>query len=161
MEKEKMAKLAGGVVVGAAKGSVGMVRNVRGLTYRQRDFDALIARLRDQSLEYQDIQHLIAKSQLQGETKRDMILDSIGLSLPNFWQRLLGWKIPDDLQQAYELAYPDKAADMDFRSAIEGMDEDQLDGFVNGLKGKLFEIRYTNYLNDGHLPAGCHAEMAH
>ena len=45
MEKEKMAKLAGGVVVGAAKGSVGMVRNVRGLTYRQRDFDALIAGL--------------------------------------------------------------------------------------------------------------------
>ena len=85
MEKEKMAKLAGGVVVGAAKGSVGMVRNVRGLTYRQRDFDALIARLRDQSLEYQDIQHLMAKSQLQGEPKRDMILDSIGLSLPNFW----------------------------------------------------------------------------
>ncbi len=160
MEKKKMAKLAGGVVVGAAKGSVGMVRNVRGLTYRQRDFDMLIARLREQSLEYQDIQHLMAKSQLKGETKRDMILDSIGLSLPNFWQRLLGWKIPDDLQQAYELAYPDKAADMDFRSAIESMDENQLEGFVNGLKGKLFEIRYTDYLNDGHLPAGCHAEMA-
>lgn len=160
MKKKTMAKLAGGAVIGAAKGSVGMVRNVRGLTYRRRDFDALISRLRDQSLEYQEIQHIMSRSQIKGETKKEMILDSIGLSLPNFWQRFLGWQVPSDLEQAYELAYPDKAADMDFRSAVEGMDADQLEGFVNGLKGKLFEIRYTDYLNDGHLPPGCYAAMA-
>lgn len=42
-----------------------------------------------------------------------------------------------------------KAAAMDFKEAVNNLDEDQLDGFISGVKGKLFEIKYTDYLNDG------------
>jgi hypothetical protein len=36
----------------------------------------------------------------------------------------------------------------------------QLQGLVNGVKGKLFEIKYVDWLNHGHLPAGYVAELA-
>jgi hypothetical protein len=32
---------------------------------------------------------------------------------------------------------------------------------VIGVKGKLFEVEYVDWLNHGHLPAGCVAELAH
>lgn len=41
------------------------------------------------------------------------------------------------------------------------MDAHQLQGLIAGIKGKLFEIRYVDYLNDRHLPDGFHAELAH
>lgn len=39
-------------------------------------------------------------------------------------------------------------------------DPERLRGLVSGVKGKLFEVKYTDYLNDGHLPAGYTAELA-
>ena len=36
----------------------------------------------------------------------------------------------------------------------------ELVGFVSGVKGKLFELQYVDYLNDGHLPDGFRAELA-
>lgn len=33
-------------------------------------------------------------------------------------------------------------------------------GFVSGVKGKLFELRYVDHLNDGNLPKGFTAEIA-
>jgi hypothetical protein len=37
----------------------------------------------------------------------------------------------------------------------------ELQGIVSGIKGKLFELEYVDYLNHGHLPAGHVAELAH
>jgi hypothetical protein len=34
-------------------------------------------------------------------------------------------------------------------------------GLVNGIKGKLFELDYAEWLNHGHLPPGFTAELAH
>jgi hypothetical protein len=39
-------------------------------------------------------------------------------------------------------------------------DPDRLRGFFGGIKGKLFEIEYRDYLNDGHLPTGYIAELS-
>ena len=58
------------------------------------------------------------------------------------------------------MAYPEKAAAMNFKTAVENLDDYQLDGFINGIKGKLFEIKYTDYLNDGNLSDGYQAAMA-
>jgi hypothetical protein len=40
-------------------------------------------------------------------------------------------------------------------------DPDRLKGLVNGVKGKLFELDYAEWLNHGHLPDGLSAELAH
>jgi hypothetical protein len=40
------------------------------------------------------------------------------------------------------------------------MSTDELQGFASGVKGKLFELEYVDYLNDGHLPPGYTAELA-
>lgn len=43
---------------------------------------------------------------------------------------------------------------------IENYDDAELTGIVNGIKGKLFELRYVDYLNDGHIPDGYQAILA-
>lgn len=40
-------------------------------------------------------------------------------------------------------------------------DPERLRGLVSGVKGKLFEVEYRDYLNHGHLPTGWHAELSH
>ena len=40
-------------------------------------------------------------------------------------------------------------------------DPDKLRGLISGVKGKLFEMDYVKWLNDGHLPRGWTAELAH
>ncbi len=37
----------------------------------------------------------------------------------------------------------------------------ELAGLISGIKGKLFEIDYIDWLNHGHLPDGWTAELAH
>lgn len=40
------------------------------------------------------------------------------------------------------------------------MDEEQLKGLAMGIKGKLFELKYADYLNSGYLPEGYSAQLA-
>ena len=163
-DKIKMAKkagsLAGGLAVGASKASVSLFTNTRGLFYRQKDFEALFDEMQSQAREYQQLTQRLNEARLSEDKKKELLMDSLGLASGSFLSRLLSWHVPSDLQQDYELAYPDKAAAMSLHEAAAKMDEEQLMGFTNGIKGKLFELRYTDYLNDGHLPAGYHAELA-
>jgi hypothetical protein len=66
-----------------------------------------------------------------------------------------------DVHAAYAAAYPDLAGRMSFEDVVRSLHDSQLTGFVSGVKGKLFEIRYMEYLNDGNLPDGYYAELAH
>lgn len=163
-DKIKMAKkagsLAGGLAVGASKASISLFTNTRGLFYRQKDFEALFDEMQSQAREYQQLTQRLNEARLSEDKKKELLMDSLGLASGSFLSRLFSWHVPSDLQQAYELAYPDKAAAMSLHEAAAKMDEEQLMGFTNGIKGKLFELRYTDYLNDGHLPAGYHAELA-
>lgn len=156
----KAVKTVAGVSVGAAQTSVDLLKNTRGVFYRQKDFEALLAQIEQQAAAYGRVQEALQQAELSAERRKIMFLDSLGLASGSIMSRLLGWHVPSDVQQAYEMAYPQKAAAMDFKEAVEDLDEDQLDGFISGVKGKLFEIKYTDYLNDGRLPAGYHAEMA-
>jgi hypothetical protein len=65
--------------------------------------------------------------------------------------------------EAYRLQYPDLSQKQDFTETVKGFhgDDDAIRGFVSGVKGKLFEIEYRDYLNHGVLPDGWHAELAH
>ena len=68
--------------------------------------------------------------------------------------------IPKDVQEAFEKAYPNLAAKESFIDTWSGFDDYEARlGFVNGIKGKLFEIKYVEYLNEN-LDAGYTASMS-
>jgi hypothetical protein len=63
---------------------------------------------------------------------------------------------------AYRLQYPDLSNNKPLVDEIRSLahDPDRLHGLVSGLKGKVFEVDYHNYLNNSHLPSGFHAELS-
>lgn len=65
-----------------------------------------------------------------------------------------------EVQRAYELAYPDVSAVRSFSDQVRDLNAQELEGFVSGIKGKLFELQYVKYLNDEHLPEGFTATIA-
>jgi hypothetical protein len=72
------------------------------------------------------------------------------------------WQIPADVIRAWKLAYPRQSVNGTFLDAVakHSGDPDTLRGVVSGVKGKLFEINYVDYLNAGHLPSGYTAKLA-
>lgn len=65
-----------------------------------------------------------------------------------------------DIIQAYEMAYPNLAAEVSLAERVVDMSPEQLVGLVNGIKGKLFEIQYVELLNDELLPEGVFAQLS-
>jgi len=68
--------------------------------------------------------------------------------------------VPSDVENAYMFAFPKQSSEIPFIDAWEGMTsyEERL-GFVSAIKGKLFEVKYTDYLNSN-LESGYSASMA-
>ncbi len=64
--------------------------------------------------------------------------------------------------EAYRLQYPELSHQTSFVHEVQKLagDPDRLRGFFSGVKGKLFEVEYRDYLNHGHLPAGYIAELS-
>lgn len=71
-------------------------------------------------------------------------------------------ELPEDILNAYQTAYPNLASETPLSEAIDSMkaDDEKIRGFVSGIKGKLFELKYVDYLNDGQLPDGYEAVLA-
>lgn len=148
-------KIAGGVV-GGAKGLYHFGQNVYGLTINKKDFAKLLGTLRAQSQEYVRLTDEIGKR----FSKREIMLDSLGIGTSFLHSYAFVDKIPDEVLRAYELAYPLKSQSESLEDIIENYDDAELTGIVNGIKGKLFELRYVDYLNDGHIPDGYQAILA-
>lgn len=70
-------------------------------------------------------------------------------------------QIPKDVVKAFHEQYPNVRRSFAAEVRRLARDPERLMGFVNGVKGKLFEDQYVQWLNQGHLPAGLHAELAH
>ena len=87
-------------------------------------------------------------------------LDSLAVGGDLLQDIITSGRVPADVQQAYELACPHEAAAQTFSDAAQGLDGQELTGFLSLVKGKLFELRYAEYLNDGHLPDGYVAHLA-
>ena len=157
-----MSKLSaiGGAVISVVSTTAGLLGDTRALLYTDKDFARLYTMMKGQAVEYADLRKKIAPAMEQKQTKREIILDSMGLGARGFFEQLLGWQVPEELQRAYTLACPNLAAQGSLQQMVEAMNDLQLNGFANLLKGKLFELRYVEYLNDGHLPEGFHAELA-
>jgi hypothetical protein len=71
--------------------------------------------------------------------------------------------IDPEVIQAYHLQYPALSVHHAFTDEVRSMagDPERLRGLISGVKGKLFETEYRDYLNHGHLPSGWHAELSH
>ena len=138
-----MSKLSaiGGTVVSVVSTTAGLIGDTRALLYTDKDFARLYTMMKGQAVEYADLHKKISP-------------------VMGFLGQLFGWQVPEELQRAYSLACPDLAAQTSLQHAVQSMNDVQLNGFANLLKGKLFELRYAEYLNDGHLPEGFHAELA-
>lgn len=70
-------------------------------------------------------------------------------------------QVPRDVLDAFHAQFPQHGSS--FVDAVNHLagDPDKLMGLINGVKGKLFEIHYAEWLNHGHLPSGLIAELAH
>jgi len=69
-------------------------------------------------------------------------------------------QVPADVAAAYAAAYPGLALHKTFADAASSYDGHELTGFISGVKGKLFELKYADYLNSGNLPEGYVAHLA-
>jgi hypothetical protein len=74
--------------------------------------------------------------------------------------RIAEWQIPPGVVEAFRAQYPQYG--QSFVKAVNRLagDPDKLMGLVSGVKGKLFELDYADWLNHGHLPDGLSAELA-
>jgi len=92
--------------------------------------------------------------------RRSTTADSIVLGGETLATLLTAGIIPEEIIHAYEAAYPVLSDTISFEDKVRELDSDALVGFISGVKGKLFEQRYVEYLNDGNLPDGYEAELA-
>ncbi|MCE5247446.1 hypothetical protein LLG88_11085 [bacterium] len=95
--------------------------------------------------------------------RRDEILDATVIGGTTLADLLRGSvdpaSLPPDVREAFALQYPHQDIAALLREHAGNPDE--LAGIVNGVKGKLFELRYLDHLNHGGLPDGCTAALAH
>ena len=86
--------------------------------------------------------------------------DSIFIGGESLITLLAAGEIPAEIEAAYRAAYPDMAEGTSFVERVRDLEGSELQGLVNGVKGKLFEQKYVEYLNDGNLPDGYSAAIA-
>ena len=152
---EHKEEIAGGIV-GGAKGVYHMGQNISGATIRDTGFEKRLEKLKEQSEEYRTICSRLCDKL----SKKDMLLDSLGISLSVIHGYYHIDYIPEEVEEAYKAAYPIKSQTDNLRDIIEDADDTELAGLISGIKGKLFEMRYVDFLNDGHLPDGYEAVLA-
>lgn len=128
-------------------------------------YDAASVKLYDK----ERIEEMKAKTEEQGQRYRTLVIermenrrmvDSIAVGGDLLADIVRTGRIPLDVQAAYAAAYPDLAAEKSFADAVSGYDGQELTSFVSGVKGKLFEMKYVDYLNGGELPEGYAARLA-
>jgi hypothetical protein len=100
---------------------------------------------------------------IQRKTGQDGFVDAAvlaGYSLADILHgRVAETDIDPEVIRAFRLQYPHAGGFVDFIRGHSGNDA-ALAGIVNGIKGKLFETEYVDWLNEGHLPSGAVAELA-
>jgi hypothetical protein len=145
-----------GATVGLAKGTYNIASDLYGHTKTEQDFNEKIDILKRQSEEYESLNKKLRRN----HSNKEILLDSLGISFSYMKSYVWIEHIPREVQAAYEAAYPNLARQQSLSDIINSRSETELSGFINGIKGKLFEQRYIEYLNDGNLPDGYQAVLA-
>jgi len=121
--------------------------------FSNEKLDGVKGRIEEQGREYR----ALVNERCQGQRE----VDSLAVGGDLLSDILKGGVASADVHAAYAAAYPELAGRMSFEDVARSLHDSQLTGFVSGVKGKLFEMRYMEYLNDGNLPDGYHADLAH
>ncbi|MFA0082809.1 hypothetical protein AB4383_12305 [Vibrio breoganii] len=88
------------------------------------------------------------------------VLDTIVIMGESLTQFLTSGIHDPQIIEAYELAYPNLAAEVSLQDRVAELSDEQLVGLINGIKGKLFETQYVELLNSSLLPEGATASLA-
>lgn len=92
--------------------------------------------------------------------KNTRTTDSIFIGGESLATLLASGSVAVEIEAAYRAAYPNMSQGVSFEDKVRELEDDQLVGFVSGVKGKLFEQKYVEYLNDGNIPDGYTASLA-
>lgn len=120
----------------------------RDIKYSKKDLKDLKTRIENQGGYYREL------------NKNKGTVDSVVIGGETLVTLLAASTIPNEITSAYEAAYPNLSDSVSFQDKVRGLDGDSLTGFVSAIKGKLFEQKYVEYLNDGNLPDGYSAILA-
>lgn len=161
---ESAAPAVGGTAGGLVRGAASMASNtVDSLALPASRIEAMREQLR--TLGHLEMarseQRMQAIETAQQRRRKDELLDQLvvgGFTLSQVLREPAS--VPENVQQAFALAYPDLAQTETFSDAVARMSSDELVGLVSGVKGKLFELELVDHLNSGGLPDGYHAEIA-
>lgn len=157
----KYRKEIGGTVHGAVVGTAGAVVDASG---HLLDIESRVARVEAQSAEFHRRTEPLWKRLKSTDgrvTRRDVALDLLAVGGATLASYVDGTETPSEsVQAAFEAAYPHLSKTESFVDVARRLDPDSLEGFVSAVKGKLFEIEYVDFLNDGNLPSGYTAELA-
>lgn len=93
--------------------------------------------------------------------KKDRFKDSFALGGEIYLLNELPEFFSAEIEAAFAGQYPNLAAEHSLSEHIQSLDSDQQLGFISGIKGKLFEQKYVDFLNDGELPDGFTASLAY
>jgi len=146
--------------VGVVKGTAGVVRDASGHLVRQESINTQVRTVEVQSRRYRELSNQFKNRLRVTNRRKAVLLDTLLVGGETLAAYVSSGHIPADIERAYALAYPNVAAGRSFTEQVERLDGQELIGFASGVKGKLFEVQYVDYLNDGHLPSGFHAELA-
>jgi hypothetical protein len=159
-EVAKKAKRHGEEVIkGAVQGTTNSFKGMYAhLDVGRGDFKMLEQIIDQQSAEFASLKS--QKIQIKSGTVNDFnFMDAI-LVGGDVLHEALSRQIPADILMAYSLQYPKLAESESFREHLEKLTQDGQASFVAAIKGKLFEIQYVDYLNDGHLENGYKAVLS-
>ncbi len=97
---------------------------------------------------------------MNADNQKQIFLDSLIMSSAFSIHYINTHTIPPDINEAFQLAYPDLSENYTLTEIINTSSPEELSGYANAIKGKLFEMRYVDYLNNGVLPDGYTASVA-
>lgn len=161
---ESAAPGVGGSIGGLVRGAASMASNtVDSLVLPAGRIEEMREQLRTlgQMEMARSEQRMQAIESAQKRRRKDELLDLLvvgGVTLSQVLREPAS--VPENVQQAFALAYPGLAQTETFSDAVARMSSDELVGLVSGVKGKLFELELVDHLNSGGLPDGYHAEIA-
>lgn len=93
--------------------------------------------------------------------KRERLMEQFTIAGLTLSELIASRRVPEEIAAAYAAAYPMESELVNFRDKVDSLSSgDELEGLVNGVKGKLFEMKYVEELNAGGLPADWHAVLA-
>jgi hypothetical protein len=149
-----------GTVIGSVNGVIGTAQDVSGHLISPKSINEQLYTIEMQSHRYRDLTQRNNARLCSAGRQRDTLFDTLMVGGNTLASYISSGQIPEDIQRAYELTYPNVAANISFIDQVQRLEGKELLGFVSGIKGKLFELQYADYLNEGILPDGFRAELA-